>query len=166
MPHGHDHHHDHTGGVTAPRLAVDPVCGMKVDPHTAKHRAEHAGRTYYFCSAGCREKFLADPLRYLHKDQKRPPPCRKERLHRPRHQRSGSRPGSCPIWAGRWSPCRESDSGPIRIIDRRDARTPRLDATVLELARFRTHGMDWCSRDGQWIQLTIATPGCLAGWRS
>ena len=43
----------------------DPVCGMWVDPHTAKHRAEHNGQPYYFCSAGCREKFLADPARYL-----------------------------------------------------------------------------------------------------
>ena len=38
---------------------------MSVDPHTAKHRAEHGGRSYYFCSAGCRTKFLADPARYL-----------------------------------------------------------------------------------------------------
>ncbi|HUI96727.1 MAG TPA: YHS domain-containing protein, partial [Xanthobacteraceae bacterium] len=36
--------------------AKDPVCGMTVDPTTAKHRAEHDGRTYYFCSAGCRSK--------------------------------------------------------------------------------------------------------------
>jgi len=43
----------------------DPVCGMMVDPHTAKNKAEHAGRTYYFCSAGCRSKFLAEPERYL-----------------------------------------------------------------------------------------------------
>jgi len=46
-------------------LEKDPVCGMTVDPHTAKHRAEHAGRTYYFCAAGCRTKFLADPAKYL-----------------------------------------------------------------------------------------------------
>ena len=38
---------------------------MDVDPHTAKHRAEHAGRTYYFCSARCRERFVADPAKYL-----------------------------------------------------------------------------------------------------
>ena len=36
--------------------AIDPVCGMTVDPHTTPHRAEHHGRTYYFCSAGCREQ--------------------------------------------------------------------------------------------------------------
>ena len=45
--------------------AKDPVCGMSVDPVTAKHEAEHAGATYYFCSAGCREKFMAQPMRFL-----------------------------------------------------------------------------------------------------
>ncbi|HET7561878.1 MAG TPA: heavy metal translocating P-type ATPase [Rhodanobacteraceae bacterium] len=44
---------------------IDPVCGMTVDPHTAKHSAVHAGHIYHFCSAGCREKFIADPQRYL-----------------------------------------------------------------------------------------------------
>ena len=38
---------------------------MSVDPNTAKHRAEHAGHSYFFCSAGCRTKFLADPAKYL-----------------------------------------------------------------------------------------------------
>ena len=49
----------------AAHLAKDPVCGMTVDPATAKHRAEHAGHTYYFCCAGCRAKFEADPAKYL-----------------------------------------------------------------------------------------------------
>ena len=43
----------------------DPVCGMDVDPATAKHTFEHAGKTYYFCCRGCLEKFRADPGRYL-----------------------------------------------------------------------------------------------------
>ena len=45
--------------------AHDPVCGMAVDPGTAAYRAEHAGRGYFFCSARCREKFIAAPARYL-----------------------------------------------------------------------------------------------------
>ncbi|MGH8212170.1 MAG: heavy metal-binding domain-containing protein, partial [Rhodanobacteraceae bacterium] len=45
--------------------ASDPVCGMAVDPASAQHRAEHRGHPYYFCSAGCREKFIVDPRRYL-----------------------------------------------------------------------------------------------------
>jgi Cu+-exporting ATPase len=43
---------------------IDPVCGMTVDPATAQHRAGHAAKTYYFCSARCREKFAADPTHY------------------------------------------------------------------------------------------------------
>jgi len=45
----------------------DPVCGMNVNPATAKHTHEHAGKKYYFCCAGCSEKFKADPQRYLSK---------------------------------------------------------------------------------------------------
>jgi heavy metal translocating P-type ATPase len=48
-----------------PVPVLDPVCGMTVDPHLAKHSAEHAGHSYYFCSAGCRTKFVAEPLNYL-----------------------------------------------------------------------------------------------------
>src|ERR1041384_671231 len=44
---------------------LDPVCGMTVDPAKAAGSFEHAGRTYYFCSLGCREKFTADPEKYL-----------------------------------------------------------------------------------------------------
>jgi xanthine dehydrogenase accessory factor len=42
----------------------DPVCGMAVVAGTAKHSAEFAGRTYYFCCGSCRERFLAAPDRY------------------------------------------------------------------------------------------------------
>jgi Cu+-exporting ATPase len=45
--------------------ATDPVCGMKVDPQRSAHRHSHRGRDYFFCSAGCRAKFAADPEKYL-----------------------------------------------------------------------------------------------------
>ncbi len=48
-----------------PSDALDPVCGMTVTIATARHQAEHAGQRYYFCGGGCRERFLADPARYL-----------------------------------------------------------------------------------------------------
>src|SRR5574337_1287047 len=66
-PHAHDHAHHHSvGGREGGGEGVkDPVCGMTVDPKTAKHQAEHGGKTYYFCSAGCRERFVAEPERYL-----------------------------------------------------------------------------------------------------
>ncbi len=40
--------------------AIDPVCGMEVDVATALHRIEHAGRTIFFCCAGCRASFAAE----------------------------------------------------------------------------------------------------------
>jgi len=44
--------------------AVDPVCGMSVAIAGARHTAEVSGRRYYFCCAGCRAKFVADPSHY------------------------------------------------------------------------------------------------------
>jgi Cu+-exporting ATPase len=46
-------------------LERDPVCGMNVNPATAKHKFEHHGKNTFFCSAGCVEKFKADPAKYL-----------------------------------------------------------------------------------------------------
>ena len=45
------------------RWCRDPVCGMTVDPAAGKPRHEHGGRTFHFCSEGCRAKFAADPER-------------------------------------------------------------------------------------------------------
>jgi xanthine dehydrogenase accessory factor len=50
--------------VAEAEQAVDPVCGMTVALVTAKHRAEHQGRTFYFCCAGCRERFVQEADRY------------------------------------------------------------------------------------------------------
>jgi Cu+-exporting ATPase len=44
---------------------IDPVCGMEVVPSKAAAEADYGGRTYYFCNVKCREKFVADPERYL-----------------------------------------------------------------------------------------------------
>jgi len=45
--------------------AIDPVCGMSVEPASAAAKAEHEGKTYYFCSQHCAHAFKADPERYL-----------------------------------------------------------------------------------------------------
>ena len=45
--------------------AVDPVCGMSVNPATSEHHSVHQGTTFYFCSAGCRDSFDKDPDQYL-----------------------------------------------------------------------------------------------------
>ena len=54
-----------TQNTNAGAMEKDPVCGMTVDPSRAKATHEHAGKTYYFCCAGCKEKFSADPAKYL-----------------------------------------------------------------------------------------------------
>ncbi len=46
-------------------LERDPVCGMDVNSATAKYLHEHSGKNYYFCCAGCADKFKADPTKYL-----------------------------------------------------------------------------------------------------
>src|SRR6266496_5099548 len=52
---------------TSSAVERDPVCGMNVNPATAKHVHEHAGKNYYFCCAPCAEKFKSNPEGYLNK---------------------------------------------------------------------------------------------------
>jgi Cu+-exporting ATPase len=65
----HDHidhgYHHHGASAGSAQTVTDPVCGMTVDPATAKYRTEHGGKTTYFCSEGCLKKFVADPQRYF-----------------------------------------------------------------------------------------------------
>ena len=58
-------HVAHAGGGKAAASGIDPVCGMSVDPAGTPHHASHAGREFSFCSAACRNRFAADPERYL-----------------------------------------------------------------------------------------------------
>ena len=86
--------------AVAEGMAIDPVCGISVDPHKTNLRAEHAGRTYYFCSAGCRTKFMADPDKYLDPEQlKASEPVPEGTIYtcpmHPEIRQVG--PGSCPI---------------------------------------------------------------------
>ena len=70
MNHDHNHSHsDHERLSTAEpphagEAAIDPVCGMAVDPDTAAGSVTYAGMTYHFCSKHCMEKFQADPGLY------------------------------------------------------------------------------------------------------
>nr|WP_281201121.1 heavy metal translocating P-type ATPase [Belnapia rosea] len=81
-------------------LVTDPVCGMKVDPVTSKHRLEHGGATFHFCSAGCRTKFAANPEKYLQPEKAAAPTAAQKAaiytcpMH-PEIRQQG--PGSCPI---------------------------------------------------------------------
>jgi Cu+-exporting ATPase len=96
----HAHARHHPSMEEDSRLVRDPVCGMSVDPASAKHSADHGGATYFFCSARCREKFQATPARYLEAGEPALAPAGAEDaiytcpMHPEVRQRG---PGSCPI---------------------------------------------------------------------
>jgi Cu+-exporting ATPase len=86
---------------------------MTVDPHSAKHRAEHEGHTYYFCADRCRTKFVADPSAYL--TERKPEPVIEGAIYtcpmHPQIRQVG--PGSCPICGMALEPeIVSSDTGP------------------------------------------------------
>ncbi len=45
-------------------MAKDPVCGKVVDPEQAAIQSSYEGKTYFFCSAACKERFDQNPERY------------------------------------------------------------------------------------------------------
>ena len=47
-------------------MDTDPVCGMRISPEETKGKSDYKGRTYHFCSTGCKETFDAHPERYAH----------------------------------------------------------------------------------------------------
>ncbi len=164
----------HTGEM--PQKVRDPVCGMSVDPRRSQHRAEHAGRTYHFCSASCRTKFLADPARYLTPEGAKPAAAQvPERtiytcpMH-PEIRQIG--PGSCPICGMALEPVlATAEAGPNEeLIDmtRRFWIGLALAAPVvaLEMGGHLTGLDDLVGQAASnWIQLVLATPVVLwAGW--
>jgi Cu+-exporting ATPase len=77
---------------------TDPVCGMSVDPQTAKHRFAYQGRDYFFCSGRCRERFEADPEKFLRPKQPDPAAPAGAIYTCPMHPEvKQAGPGSCPI---------------------------------------------------------------------
>ena len=46
-------------------MVKDPVCGMDIDPKTAAGKSDYQGRTYYFCSVGCKKAFDQEPQKYV-----------------------------------------------------------------------------------------------------
>lgn len=173
--HDHDHHHHDHDAKPKPGMVKDPVCGMSVDPHTAKHRASFEGRPYYFCSAGCRTKFLADPQNYLSKEKsEKPAPVAPGTIYtcpmHPEVRQVG--PGACPICGMALEPLEvTADSGPnpeLADMTRRFWIGLALTVPVfaLEMGSHLT-GLDHVVPRGisNWVQLALATPVVLwAGW--
>ncbi len=143
---------------------IDPVCGMKVVPHTAKIKAEHAGRTWYFCGLGCRTKFEAAPAKY---DGSQPPaapvihvaaqytcPMHPEILR--------DRPGSCPKCGMALEPvtatATDAPNPELVSMTRRLWIGALLTVSLLPTMFVHTPAMGW-------IQLVLATPVVLwGGW--
>ena len=160
-------------GTSGCELALDPVCGMTVDPHTAKHRAQHARRPYYFCSAGCKTKFEADPATYLGKQVNADPMPENAIYTCPMHpQIRQPGPGNCPICGMTLEPEVVTRDAPANteLVDmtRRFwvALALAVPVFLLEMGAHLTsltHVIGHTTSG--WVQLALATPVVLwAGW--
>jgi len=164
--HHHDHHSPAAGG------AVDPVCGMTVDPATAKARAEHGGQTYYFCCNGCRTKFTADPAKYL--KPREPEPVIEGAIYtcpmHPEIRQEG--PGTCPICGMALEPeVMTADTAPNPELA--DMSRRFWIGLVLSIPVMAIEWGGMLAGTGQWVtpavanyvQFAFATPVVLwAGW--
>lgn len=168
---GHDHHthHDHH----APAKVLDPVCGMTVDPATSKHRHDHQGQTFHFCSAGCETKFAADPKKYLEKTESKASVPQGTIYTCPMHpQIRQVGPGSCPICGMALEPEVASLDAPpnpeLADMTRRFwvGLTLSVPPVVLEMGGHLVGGHGWIDPTlSNWIQLIFATPVVIwAGW--
>jgi Cu+-exporting ATPase len=184
--HGHDHaHHSGAASLHARPLAKDPVCGMSVDPATAKHRAEHDGQSYYFCSAGCQTKFVANPAQYLGSVKAeavaKPAPAGTVYTCPMHPQIRQVGPGNCPICGMSLEPeIVTAESGPNHeLVDmtRRFWVGVALAVPVF-LLEMGGHFFDLhafiSAQNSNWVQLALSTPVVLwagfpffeRGWQS
>ena len=186
----HAHHGAHPPGAgpggpppLAPGRVRDLVCGMSVDPTTAKHRAEHAGASYFFCGAGCRTKFVTDPAKYLAPPPATPAPAIAGATYtcpmHPEVRQPG--PGDCPSCGMALEPeIPTARSGPDPELVGMTRRfwigaVLALPLVVLEMGGhlFGLHDLV-PAHLGAWLELALATPvvlGCgwpffVRGWRS
>src|SRR5262245_33752853 len=164
-------------GAAAAATVKDPVCGMNVDPHKTPHRHIHHGRPYYFCSAGCRNKFAADPEKYQASaaaPAPASPPVPAGTIYtcpmHPEIRQVG--PGSCPICGMALEPeIATADAGPNpELVDmtRRFwiALALSVPIVVLEMGAHVAGAHGWIAQTlSNWIQFALATPVVLwGGW--
>ncbi|MGE5564459.1 MAG: heavy metal translocating P-type ATPase [Bacillota bacterium] len=162
-------------------IVTDPVCGMKVDTRTTKHRYELDRTLYYFCSARCLEKFKADPDRYLNPPEHDPavetpamgtlPEAAEGTIWtcpmHPEIRRDG--PGTCPICGMALEPLEpslEEEANPELIdMSRRFWVSAALSLPLVSLAMgSELFGWHWLPmRVSVWVQLALATPVVLWG---
>jgi Cu+-exporting ATPase len=154
--------------------AVDPVCGMKVEIATAKHRADYQHQTYYFCGASCKTKFTTNPAKHLSASSKAVEPVVTGAIYtcpmHPQIQQVG--PGTCPICGMALEPqTMTADGGPNHELVDMTRRfwiglALALPVFILEMGGHVT-GLTMLlgQQLSNWIQLVLATPVVLwAGW--
>lgn len=164
---------DHAPGASV-QAVIDPVCGMAVDPHRTAHHADHLGRPYHFCSAGCRTKFIADPEAYLGGRVGATEPVPEGAIYtcpmHPEVRQQG--PGACPLCGMALEPeLATADTAPnpeLADFGRRFRVAAILTAPLLIL-EMGGHLFDIGHMIGQqtsnWLQALLATPVVLwAGW--
>jgi Cu+-exporting ATPase len=152
----------------------DPVCGMTVKPQSP-HRHEHAGTTYYFCSAGCRTKFAADPLHYLQPAPAAsvPPPAAGAQYTCPMHPEVlRDSPGDCPLCGMALVPIAgsgASDDSELQDLARRLWMGAALSLPLLILAMSPMIGLHDLfglqPRARGWLEFALGSPVVLwVGW--
>jgi len=146
---------------------------MRVDPATAKHRFAYNGQDYFFCSARCRERFEAEPEKFLQPKQAEPAAPAGTIYTCPMHpQVRQVGPGSCPICGMALEPAMASLDAPpnaeLADMTRRFwiGLVLALPAVVLEMGGHLVGGHGWVDQTlSNWVQLVFATPVVLwAGW--
>ena len=157
-----------------PSKVTDVVCGMSVDPVTAKHKLDHEGQTFYFCSNSCKVKFEANPQHYLGGSPKVVTPVVAGAIYtcpmHPQIQQVG--PGSCPICGMALEPqmvtAEDVPNHELHDMTRRlwIGLALTIPVFVLEMGGHVTGlTMVLGQQLSNWIQLVLATPVVLwAGW--
>ena len=163
--------------MTEAKTAIDPVCGMTVDPNAGKPSYAHGGHTYHFCSDGCRLKFAADPDRYLNKRGEAKPLPQGTLYTCPMHpQIVQEGPGPCPICGMALEPMgvppEHEHGGNAELIDftrRLWVAAPLSLALVALDMGSHMFGLDLlpflAPQAQQWLKLALAAPVVLwCGW--
>ncbi|MEK6805610.1 MAG: heavy metal translocating P-type ATPase [Pseudomonadota bacterium] len=150
--------------MSAPALK-DPVCGMTVTA-LSPHMFQHEGNPVFFCSAGCKTKFAADPARYLiaHAEPAVPTPAVAGAIYTcPMHPEvRQNHPGACPKCGMALEPelpsLDEGESPELRDFKRRFIWTLPLTVIVTVLAMLG-HRLQWFEMATQsWIELALSLP--------
>ncbi len=171
----HHHHHDHSQCELKQKNkeVIDPVCGMTVNPATAKGgKSNYKNTDYYFCNPKCKAKFDANPEQYLKKEAAQALPTDVEYtcpMH-PEIRQIG--PGNCPICGMALEPVTVSidqpeDNSEFLDMKKRLWVSALLTAPLLLIAMGARHWLEASDlhRWMTWLEVLLATPIVLwGGW--